>query len=1006
MDDYPDSALHYGHVGRAVYLPATKEWTFARSFARCTPISYTGLTRTTILPALNTADLKPRPKISRQADDQLISNAHPELAGQWPTLRDHALSKIIMNAADLCDPQISSIFALGYALDHASDDSTSIPEPVAVAASVTGIGRDIISFRLMKDDLVEIQNEGFRHDASLLIPSIGDVETTEWSQRKAPIQQLRFARTVGKKATWMAARLKTSVMIFRPILQSVPVPAHINATDTEALSISFRNSRLDANPVVELLQDFTGGFTLADVTFNPWYSRIFGVVDIMGNWSVWEITGRQKKHGSTYAPRKLMMASLPTSPPREPKSVRPRHDGWASIEWVADSSTVVVSDRRSTVLYEMTDELTSKSVRSSIVELGMDKKSEWILDLQRSIQNPSHFFILTSSRLLWFDVTRASISNGTRTSLFPSLTWRHFRDPEDTTLHISDLLVNGDLYMILYSRLTDLVQGFPCPILEGGKTELVSVPDPFILKFPKEGELFPENTPLNYSTVVFRQVHHTPAHATMHHNPNMTLIKLFWADQHLSVHETLFKGPDNHQRQAGEKALRESFSILQTKTPFPLVKKDYTDEVGFDDEDFIVEDWDESAISRLTLRQSASGVSAMDTLHDRTEDLQWTLDWTSVYARAVDNVTVLTDTFDSRGTQLTLNGMIENFILDPSRKFDHLSASKTVLEISVDRPMLNDIDDGADDFAHLVTTLMSKSSDTHVPWRYMVLPLQFANTFLGLKGISPDPGLDFLETYNHLVDEWVALLPHGEEGIPDFTRVLKERSVRGIALDLLLARLIRTSIPNADNMTSEVESTDTHRTRQELTPSSQAHRLKLSSSQMTSTQTSNGKEKTKKVPATNYTALSAYAVFKQPRPMPPNVANLLSHWQMGVDPATYEWQKSSRLLDADGNQTTTKKPRQRHRRRRSQALSATSTATATTNALAPEPEPTSSLPPTPVAPMIRTWGSQPDHPPMPIQSSQPTVDDVPMTQMERGQFGAREVKKSSKPRKKKRAAGF
>ena len=443
MDDHPDSALHYGHVGRAVYLPETKTWTFARSFARCTPISYIGLTRTTILPARNTAELQPRPKTSRQADDKLIPNAHPELAGQWPTIRDDALSKVIINAADLCDPQISTLFDLGYALDHASDDSTSIPDPVAVAAAVTGISRDTISFRLMKDDLVEIQNEGSRHDVSLLVPSIGDVETTEWSQRGAPIQQLRFARTVGKKATWMAARLKTSVMIFRPIFQPVPAPAHINVTGTEALSIPFRNSRLDANPVVELLQDFTGGFTLADVTFNPWYSRKFGVVDIMGNWSVWEITGRQKKHGSTYAPRKLMMASLPSSSPNDPKPVRPRHDGWASIEWVADSSIVVVSDRRCTMLYEMADEMTGKGVRSSIVELGMDKSSEWVLDLQRSIQDPSHFFVLTTSRLLWFDVTSAPISNGTRPSLLPSITWRHFRDPEDTTLGISDLMVNG-----------------------------------------------------------------------------------------------------------------------------------------------------------------------------------------------------------------------------------------------------------------------------------------------------------------------------------------------------------------------------------------------------------------------------------------------------------------------------------------------------------------------------------------------------------------------------------
>jgi len=434
MDEHPDTTLHYGHVGRAVYLPETKTWTFARSFTRCTPISYTGVTKNTVPSAGNASELQLPHKITRRPDDKLIPNTHPDLAAQWPTINDDAYSKVITDTAEICDPQISTLFDLGYALDHMSDDSSSIPAPVAIAAVVTGVSRDTISFRMIEDEIAEIQREG----SSLHIPSIGDAETTEWSQRGAPIQQISFARPVKGKTAWMAARLKTMIMIFRPTFQREPVPAHVNGTDTEAFAIPYRNSRLDANPVVELSENVTGGFTLADVTFNPWYSRQFGVVDIMGNWSVWEIRGRQTKHGSTYIARKVSMASLP-SRDGKPQFERPRHDGWASIVWVADFSTVVVSDRRCTALYQMTGE----GVRSSSVELGMNKQSEWVLDLERSIQNPSHFFVLTTSRLLWFDVTTAPLySNGTRPPLRPRITWRHFRDPEDTTLRISDLMVN------------------------------------------------------------------------------------------------------------------------------------------------------------------------------------------------------------------------------------------------------------------------------------------------------------------------------------------------------------------------------------------------------------------------------------------------------------------------------------------------------------------------------------------------------------------------------------
>jgi hypothetical protein len=39
MDEHPGSALHYGHVGRAIYLPDEQDWIFTRSFARCKYLS-------------------------------------------------------------------------------------------------------------------------------------------------------------------------------------------------------------------------------------------------------------------------------------------------------------------------------------------------------------------------------------------------------------------------------------------------------------------------------------------------------------------------------------------------------------------------------------------------------------------------------------------------------------------------------------------------------------------------------------------------------------------------------------------------------------------------------------------------------------------------------------------------------------------------------------------------------------------------------------------------------
>lgn len=326
------------------------------------------------------------------------------------------------------------------------------------------------------------------------------------------------------------------------------------------------------------------------------------------------------------------------------------------------------------------------------------------------------------------------------------------------------------------------------------------------------------------------------------------------------------------------------------------------------------------------------------------------------------------------------------------------------LELSGNRPELNDIDDAANDLARIVSTVFPESSEAQAQGRYMILPLQFSNLFHGMPTIPSAPKLNFLETYNHLVAEWVTSLPHGAHGIPNQTRVLKEKIIRGIALDILLARLIRISnVSSDDNISRAGESADKDVTEKEHMTTSQGSRPPLSSSQIPHFQrlatAENGSklpsgerssDRPREAPTSTYSGLSAYTTFRELRPTPRNVANLLSHWKMGVDPSTYEWQKTSQLLENTPEPST---PRHRVRKKRSQ--------------LTPAPD-AASLPPTPVAPMIRTWGSQPDipAPPMPFPSSQPTVDEVAMTQVERGQFGAREAKKSSKSKKKRRAAGF
>ncbi|KAJ5160624.1 uncharacterized protein N7482_007628 [Penicillium canariense] len=986
MDEHPDSALHYGHVGRAIYLPETQTWTFSRSFARPPSISYTGVTKTTVRAPTRTSQPQTSVKPFRTADQQLIPRVLPDLASHWSSIRDDGLSKIITTVTDIYDPQVSSLLDLGYATHHGTED-TRARGPVAIAASVTGECGNIVSFRALTDDTAELPTEG----SALRGPSIGQSEVTEWSKRGAPIQQICFARPLEEKPVWMAARLQEATTIFRPLYHLDPVPMHIADDDTAAFSVPLRNSRLDANPVVDISNSHTGGFSHADVAFNPWYPRQLAIVDTRGNWSVWEISGRQRRRRANWAATCVKKGELPETVDK-PDANRPRHDGWASIEWVADFSTLLVSDRRCLMLYQLSEGV----CQSSAVEIGMTRQSEWILDVQRSAQNVAHFFVLTTSRLVWFDVTTAPPNeHGLRPSLRPRLAWRHFRDPEDTTLRLSDLPINGDLHLVLYSKLTELVQVFPCPFIADEQAEAISIPEPFMLDVPSEVNESPTEigTPVHYSTFIFREIGHSPPPVgKTYYNPDMKLTKLFWIDSSLGVHESLFRLPDETPEQEDNVHL-ESSNILRLKKRHHAHRKN----IEVDDENFVVDDWDETvAPPRAALHQNLSSDSDLD--------LQWTLDWTSIYALAVANLAAGRSPDNPGPSGSTFDQLIatrEGDMVDNSKDW---IASETMLELSQGRPVMEDIDDTAHNLTRLVSTVLSEPPVGEAHCRYIILPLKFSPVLHAMPPISSDEqsSLDFVNLYDRLVHEWVTSLSHD---IPRFTCVMKERVIRGIALDILLSRLIRISnTPSSKDLPQTVEATDEHRTEREESIFSQTSSLHLPSSQPPSSQIIVTGEPTSQGPSSNtskdptiaaYNGLSTFTTFKKPRTMPRNVANLLSHWELGADPSTYEWQKTSQMLEEEEAQRSAgpSTPRRQRSRRKPQQTA--------------QPE-ASSLPPTRVAPPIRTWGSQPDNilPALPLPSSQPTVDEVPMTQMERGQFGAREAKKSLKVRKKRRAAGF
>ncbi|KAJ6016709.1 hypothetical protein N7451_000088 [Penicillium sp. IBT 35674x] len=963
-------------LGPIHYVKKTESWSFPRP-SKAPSFWYTGETKTVIPSPPHTSNPEPLNPSDRPQGIKRILKKYPDLrlmrfpwsqhypwSKRFPGhFREHPESLPASN--ETYTSRVSSLLDLGYAAISPPRDSSHI----SIAATVTGEGRNIISLRVIVEDTWELP-----HDRSAVcVPAISDEETTEWSRPGALIQQICFARPPEgeKQGTLMAARLLDSTMLFRPLYRSAPAAPvkHYHSINSSSL----RTSRLDANPLVDIPITWTGGYPHADVAFNPHQNKL-AILDVQGNWSIWEIETEQKQ-GKAIAcvvpgPRGSMSAldSIETDDDK--------HRCRGFIQWI-DPSTILVADRRAAMLFHL-EEIKSRAIElkmksqlgmETLFEMGtdseletdaetdsdaeMENQLELILDVKRSTQRTPLFFILTSTRLLLFDMRNARDEEVRPLPLEASLVWRFNGYVCDRTSRLSDLLIGDYLYLVLYSRRREIVWVFPYT----GKKGFVR-PDSFLLNFQSPLDLSSiisiddghSDRPPRYSTFVFKEVEYSPAGTAP--DPQMTLIKLFWVDRSLAVHETLFKGSPQMRRRNEEKV---SGNILRaSKSPLTRGSSRIHD-------DFLVDDWNEVVMLPQTRARKARMIKPK-TLY---EDLRWTLNFTPLYKRALKGIAGCVAQVKLERSRPSFDRLLRNLAKTANAKLQ----CQSIFQIS-GRPMSNDIEQSVDDTKRLVSILLPEHPHPTPHQPYLILSLPSSNVISGMPVACRDKqlSLDFLDVYDKLVDQWLTGLPHT---IPYRTRRMKERIIRGIALDIFLARIIKTP--------KEAKTAKSSHDIVQAGPASS----QLSSSQNTALEyrSSQPGPEDEKIPE-DFRSLSGFIVFKKPRPLRQKVINVLSHWQVGTDPSSYNWRQVTQAQEGGP-------PQHRVRKKRSRQSQLSQT---------PVAPPSLRIPSTP---QIRTWGSQPDQR-FPA-SSQPSISDKFMTQTERGQFGARKVKSN---KKRKRTEGF
>ncbi|KAE8412231.1 RNA polymerase I-specific transcription initiation factor RRN6-like protein [Aspergillus pseudocaelatus] len=985
MDEHSASALQYGHLGKAVYHPETQIWEFSRTLASPPRIIFAEATKTTITSPLTA------PQSSQIENKSLVSKVYPELAACWPLVNNETLSHTVTTTSEICDPLVSSLLDLGYAVDLENDESGSRTVPIAVVAS--GECGNAISLYKLDEDWVDLK---LGTTVPMRVPSIEETGSAEWSARGAPVRQICFARTVEEKPTWMAARFPHSTLVFRPLYHRRPMPAHTCHKSNQMLPSSSRATRLDANPLVEISNSQTGGSAHAAVTFNPWYQKQIGIVDERGSWSIWEISGRHRQNKGNWTVARVKSGALPWLDFGDSHDIDgyPRHDGWAAIEWVGDVNSLIVSDRRCPMLYRTEDDQACPYP----IELGLKKSSEWILDVKRSSCNVSNIFILTTSRVFWLDVNTdfvVAAKDGKKPSLFPRLSWRHFRDPEDTTLRLAHLSIYEDLYLVLYSRLSHVALTFHCPAVSTSHEDIEPMPDPFVLDIPLGSEYNVECQPslARFSSLVFRSIMHLPSTAGIRDcDPGVKLIKLFMLDSRLSVHESIYVGPSDNGA-SGRQDVENNIIRLKRRYGTTRQRQLHSSQSYGD---FIVDDCDESVVSPGTPTLPDTGISNITPLAIS----QWAIDFSQVYEVAIGRLMVSPGgdpgQRHEKGFQESLEELKRKIPASPASQ----AASQTLLEILGHSSSLDDVDQIAQDVEDLLSALLTDNTCTH---RHQQLVMQLPG-HLNLRSTKPIQSTEssrsgLIEIYDQSVNDWLTL----SHNIPIRARITKEKIIRNVATDFALARVAAHRINYESNGTNSQSSNQ----REGALPSSSEFTSEFRSGKLalfpsaipgeggwSSFATEDRGTSDENSGFLNST-LAAFTDFdgERKRFVSPNVTNILQHWLPGTDPATYDWQRTVQALELEESQWDTKDMTPKRRLKKKKV-----------DSFAPRPA-------TSAAPTVREWGSQPEineQPMVRLQSSQVIEDDLPMTQVERGAFGGREAGRKStvKAKKKKRAAGF
>jgi len=216
-----------------------------------------------------------------------LTSEYPALLPSATLLPGLALtSEVVTEVTFNHDPIVSELLAFGQAIDLTAERRGVRTVPIAAVAG--GAAGEVVRLVLLSKEQI-----GWEDSKNVKLSSFTakDGEEGWWTEHGSPIQQLVFADMEDEVIPWLAVRHGGAISILQPLLRrEVVVPDYARPE-----MLPHPPSRLDPHHIVTLPVQRSGGVAIVDVTFNRWNNQQIATLDQYGRWAIWNIEAQSMR---------------------------------------------------------------------------------------------------------------------------------------------------------------------------------------------------------------------------------------------------------------------------------------------------------------------------------------------------------------------------------------------------------------------------------------------------------------------------------------------------------------------------------------------------------------------------------------------------------------------------------------------------------------------------------------------------------------------------------------